>query len=201
MSYWTYISGVITVHSSGISQPHARYILDTVLEHLPTVSGSEHNMKVYVVQPYGHNYSSSTNEFGEPMCYRQDADCDGWMRVQSDYLIVLDAKLRDRIFDQTKVELSKWLCRLAKRMWIRDILVSLKGYEQELLITNSEPYAEMFEPYSTMEESGGEPAWTEYLFWDRMKDSEYPMMLGYKYFNDPENDDEIQRRRSYEKKG
>ncbi len=49
MSHWTYISGIVEVCPIGNTQPQKRYILDTVLEHLPVVSGSEGNMKVHVV--------------------------------------------------------------------------------------------------------------------------------------------------------
>lgn len=67
MSYWTYISGIVEVCPIGNTQPQKRYILDTVLEHLPVVSGSEGNMKVHVVQQYGHDSASSCNEFDEPL--------------------------------------------------------------------------------------------------------------------------------------
>ena len=33
--------------------------------------------------------------------------------------------------------------------------------------------------------------------WDRAKDSMFPMMLGYKYFSDEENDREVERRLKY----
>ena len=42
-----------------------------------------------------------------------------------------------------------------------------------------------------------EPNWCEYLMWDRAKNSNYPMMLKYKYVNDRENDKEVERRISY----
>ena len=67
MSHWTYVSGIVEVRPIGNTQPQKRYILDTVLEHLPVVSGSEGNMKVHVVQQYGHDCSSSCNEFDEPL--------------------------------------------------------------------------------------------------------------------------------------
>lgn len=59
MSHWTYVSGIVEVRPIGNTQPQKRYILDTVLEHLPVVSGSEGNMKVHVVQQYGHDCSSA----------------------------------------------------------------------------------------------------------------------------------------------
>ena len=35
--------------------------------------------------------------------------------------------------------------------------------------------------------------------WESAKDSEYPMMLAYKYVNDPENDAEVERRMKWRK--
>lgn len=42
-----------------------------------------------------------------------------------------------------------------------------------------------------------EPNWCEYLMWDRAKGSMFPMILGYKYFNDEKNDKEVERRIKY----
>lgn len=64
MSYWTYVTGVITVEPLGRTQPEKRYILETVLEHLPKVTGSERDMHINVVQNYGHDSSCNCNEFG-----------------------------------------------------------------------------------------------------------------------------------------
>ena len=35
------------------------------------------------------------------------------------------------------------------------------------------------------------------MMWDRAKNSDYPMLLAYKYFNDKENDGEVERRMEY----
>lgn len=177
MSYWTYISGVITIHVFGVTQPHKRYILDTVLQHLPVVSGSERNMKVHVIQAYGYNGSSTVNEFGEPVRFHRNADNDEWTRTQDNYFLVVEANLRDRMFDETKLEFNKWLCRMAKRLWIKDILVRLEGQGRELLITDSSPYEEM------LEYGEKELPWTDYLYWEKAEDSDYPAVLCRKYQN------------------
>ena len=65
MSSWTYINGTITVRPMGRTQPEKRYILETVLNHLPRVTGSEGDMNVYIIQKNGHNSSCSCDEFGE----------------------------------------------------------------------------------------------------------------------------------------
>lgn len=35
MSWWTYVHGIVVVKPMGRTQAEKRYILDTVLEHLP----------------------------------------------------------------------------------------------------------------------------------------------------------------------
>ena len=42
-----------------------------------------------------------------------------------------------------------------------------------------------------------EPNWCEFMMYDRAKNSDYPMTLAYKYFNDEENDKEVERRMNY----
>lgn len=50
MSSWTYVSGLIKVSPVGRTQAEKRYTLETVLAHLPAVSGSEGYMDVYIIQ-------------------------------------------------------------------------------------------------------------------------------------------------------
>ena len=197
MSYWTYINGTITVSPMGRTQAEKRYILETVLDHLPRVTGSERDMNVYIIQKNGYNSSSSHTEFGEWGGYRD------WKtlstEVQDEYILVVNASLRDRKFSETYREFQNWLCRLAKRVDVEDVLVEIQAYEQSVIIRNTnDAYGKMFEDPSWCNGTG-EPTWCEYLMWDRAKDSDYPMILGYKYFADEENDKEVERRLSYYK--
>ena len=205
MSAWTYITGVITVFPMGRTQPEKRYILDTILEHMPRVSGSEEDMHVHVVQKAGHDSSSSHNEFGEPVRKMRHYD-QRWAETQSEYLVIIEGALRDRYFEETLRELNKWLNRLAKRAGIEEILVKLRGYDsnwerKELIISDPKPYHEMAEWPSWSEKSDGEPMWCEYLMWESAKDSWYPLLLTRKYYNDPETDAEVERRMKWHKEG
>ena len=106
MSYWTYINGTVTVSPIGRTLAEKRYVLDTVLDHLPIVTGSERDMNVYIIQKDGSNSSCSCDEFGERTNnlvdeYGQRTRNRGWMRTQDDYILVLNAALRDRKFEQT----------------------------------------------------------------------------------------------------
>ena len=191
MSYWTYITGTITVSPIGRTQAQKRYILDTVLAHLPIVSGSERDMNVYVIQKNGNKTRSR-----------------GWLYTQDEYILVIDAALRDREFNQTYREFIKWLVRLGKRVMIENILIKISGYDKFTIIKDycvkNEKYSwqnvfnNLFENPSWMNDDG-EVNWCKYMLYPRAKDSDYPMMLAYKYFNDKENDKEVEKRMKYER--
>lgn len=203
MSNWSYIQGTITASPIGRTQAQKRYILDTVLAHLPIVSGSERDMNVYVIQKNGHNSSSSHDEFGERTNNLVD-----WYGNRTRNRGMLCTQLRDREFDQTYREFIKWLVRLGKRVMIDNILVKISGYDKSTIIKDycvkNEKYSyqnvflNLFEGTSWVKEDG-EVNWCEYMLYPRAKDSDYPMMLAYKYFNDEENDKEVERRIKYER--
>lgn len=212
MSNWCYITGTITASPIGRTQAEKRYILDTVLAHLPIVSGSEKDMDVYVIQKNGHNSSSSHDEFGERTnnlvdWYGNRTRSRGMLRMQDEYILVVNAALRDREFNQTYREFIKWLVRLGKRVMIDNILVKIGGYDKVAVIKDycvqNEKYSyqnvflNLFEGTSWVKKDG-EVNWCEYMLYPRAKDSDYPMMLAYKYFNDEENDKEVERRMKYE---
>ena len=213
MSWWTYINGTITVSPMGRTQAEKRYILDTVLDHLPIVSGSERDMEVYVIQKRGYNSSSSCDEFGQITNNLTD-HCGyktrkrGWLQTQDEYVLFVNGELRDREFKETYREFQKWLCRLAKRVGIVDVLVEIKDFNHNEIIRNyhlnqiyDSTYGQMFETptWSKTDKENTEPNWCEYLMWDQAKNSMYPMKLGYKYFKDEENDQEVERRLAYER--
>ena len=201
MSSWTYINGVITVYPLGRTQAEKRYILDTVLSHLPKVTGSERDMNTYVIQKNGYNSSCSHDEFGQ---YSNLGNGYKWnsghpsFETQDNYMIIVDAALRDREFEETLKEFTNWLCRLSKRVGIEDILVRVKGYDKEYIFKDRESYNKMFEDPSWCNDTG-EPNWCEFMMYDKAKNSDYPMLLAYKYFADEENDKEVERRMRYEK--
>lgn len=206
MSWWTYINGTIEVRPMGRTQAEKRYILDTVLSHLPLVTGSEKDMDVYIIQKNGTNSSSSCDEYGECTnnlidSYGGHSSSQGWLRVQDEYILVVNGSFRDRKFNETFREFMKWICRLSKRVSVSDLLVRIHDYEKSYVLENhnisDSPYYAMDELPSWCEESNGEPCWAEHLMWDRAKGSMYPMLLAYKYFDDPENDAEVERRMEY----
>ena len=188
MSWWTYINGTITVYPMGRTQAEKRYILETILSHLPKVTGSEKNMYVHIVQKIGYNSSRTWDEFG--------IFSNKEIKIQDYYILVFEASLRDRTFEETFKEFNKFLNRLAKRVLIEDILVSIKDFSKEFIFKNEKPYSEMYEQGSYGEND--KPAWWEYLMWAKGADTDLPMVLEYKYHNNLKNNEEYKRRKSWE---
>lgn len=160
MSVWSYISGIITVEVYGNTQAQSRYVLETVLDHLPVVSGSEQDMSVTIVSPpviksQTINRTICVNEFGEKVPGKIFH-----VEYSPEYHIILDASLRDRCFDRTLRELNKWLNRLAKRVSIKDVLVKVRSWDKSYVISNPFPYAQMEE----------EPVWYDYILSNKRKD-------------------------------
>lgn len=196
MSWWTYIHGTIVVSPMGRTQAEKRYVLDTVLDHLPRVTGSEKDMDVYVIQKNGYNSSSSCDEFGQITnnltdFYGNRSRSRGWLRVQDEYILVVDGSLRDREFDNTFREFQKWLIRLAKRVYIESLMVKIHDYYKTTVIQNNNNcYSNLFEDPSWSSKDG--PAWYEYLLWQPLDDDRYPKLLAYKYYDDEENDKQVE---------
>ena len=221
MSEWFYINGVITVYPLGRTQAEKRYILETVIEHLPVVSGSEGDMDIHIIQRKDTNVSSTCDEFGQRTENLKDDSGRKYkgrikysrMRYQQIYHLLLDGALRDVYFEEGFKMFNKWLNRLAKRVFIDDILVKVKGYTKDKF--NEKTYLfDRYKPYHTMEElprwaqlyhSKGkekelhyEPNWCEYLMWDKSDVSNSPLLLDYKYYFDEKLDEEMARRFCYE---
>lgn len=180
MSYWTHVRGYVMVESPGKTQAHSRFIIETVLSHLPRVSGSEGDMQAHIVQRAGHNISCNLNEFGEyiPGDFHE---------IQSKYLIMLDGDLRDTYFDETKRAVVKWLARISKRLWLTEILVEVSGFDGVMCINDPAPFSAMFENWSKPDSNATMPIsanWCEFMFWDTDEDlSEYPKALRRKYID------------------
>lgn len=150
MSSWTYIRGLIELSVPGRTQAEKDYILQTVINHLPKVTGSEGNMDIHTVQAYGHDMWSNRDEL-------DNLALD--FKTQSQYFLVLDGCLRDRWYEDTFKELNKFLNRLAKRIHIKSMYVNLLGmYPESYMFTNENNcYSHMFEQ---------EDPWYDYLMWE-----------------------------------
>lgn len=149
MSNWTYIRGLIELDVPGRTQAEIDYVLQTVIDHLPKITGSEGNMDIHIVRAYGHNSWQNFDEF-----YNRVED----FKTQSRYFLVLDGNLRDRYYEETFKELNKFLNRLGKRLMVDSVYVRLYNYEHSHIFTNkNDCYGKMFE---------NDNPWYNYLMWE-----------------------------------
>ena len=149
MSMWTYIRGLIELDVPGRTQAEKDYILQTVIDHLPKVTGSERNMEIHTVRAYGHDMWSNRDEL-------DNLSLD--FKTQSRYFLVLDGNLRNRYYEDTFKELNKFLNRLAKRLIVDSAYVRLNDYKRSYTFTNkNDCYDNMFDD---------ENPWYDYLMWE-----------------------------------
>ena len=138
MSNWTRVRGLIEVDVPGNSQAQIDYILQSTIDHLPKVTGSERNMEVYTVRTSGYN---SIKNFDENYNWVPED-----IKTQSCYFLVLDGSLRDRHYDETFKELNKFLVRLSKRIPVDYMKVELSELSRSYTFTNrNDYYSNMFE--------------------------------------------------------
>ena len=153
MSSWTYVRGMIIVDPIGESTTEKEFVVHTVLDHLPPVTGSEKNMCVYVTPSayYGLNYRRNS-EYG----YKSG-------RAAPHFLITIEGDLRDRKFDQTRDEVMRWICRLGKRLFITDICLSIRDeYGRKGVLTDERPLLDIYEgPHWIVKY--GKPKWLKQL--------------------------------------
>ena len=151
MSSWTYVRGLIEVGVPGRTQAEKDYILQTVIDHLPKVTGSEVDMSIYTIRANGHDSWSNHDEL----------DHLNWdFKTQSQYFLVLDGSLRDRHYEETFKELNKFLNRLSKRLLVVSMQVQVSTYDRSRIHTftnENDCYGNMFE---------FEDPWYSYLMWE-----------------------------------
>ena len=199
MSDWTYILGTITVVSIGRSSAETKYILESVLDHLPTVTGSEGDMQVHYLPSCYGGIIRNRNEFGQKRKWMHskefyETEFSSRNTFKNQFNVIIEANLRDREFEFTKRELMKWLCRLSKRVLVEDLLVKLSDQlGRTVILSDPEPFNEMWEQTS-WNSKGRKIAWWEYLFWEPDPLSDMPLKLVWKYLNDPIINAEMQRR-------
>lgn len=161
MSYWTYVHGSLLVETYSRSTPETLYKVQTVLNHLPLIYGSEGPVKFYPVLPDGHAYSSTHDEFEQfsNLGDRRNSRY-GWFETQTRCLIVLHGALRDRMFEQTLYETTKALSRLSSRLCVEECLITVNGFDKDFLFNNPKWLPDNYDP-----------EWTSDLLWE-FKDEE-----------------------------
>ena len=104
------------------------------------------------------------------------------------------------MFLETFREFQKWLTRLAKRVCVEQVNITIRADDRRkpyyMHYGFESPYCEMFEDPSWVSDDG-EPTWCEYLMWEREPKSWLPLHHVYKYYNDDDIDREMERRRRW----
>lgn len=168
MSNWIHIAGIITVCPFGRTQAEKQYILDTVLAHLPKVTGDEEDMNVYTIKRKGYNSTSNVDEFDNFSNLGNKYLNSYIFKTQDYYNVIVDGDLRGRLLNDTIKEFNNWLCRLAKRLYVNDVIVKITEdfTEKEIIINNNTKcYSYMFEDPSWIS-NGKSYNWCEFLMFD-----------------------------------
>lgn len=131
MSHWTYVRGVIEVDTYARSDAEAMYFVQTVISHLPKITGSERDVMYHVNRCHGHNMCSSHDEFMQPSNLG-DGELGGFY-TQTRFLITIEGNLRDRLPAETIRETTKMLSRLASRLDISSCVVSVSDTERRFV--------------------------------------------------------------------
>ena len=170
MSWWTFVNGVVTVHVPGRTQAEIEYILNTILDHLPRVTGSERNMEIHINKVNGCDSSCNCDEFHNYSNLGNGKH--GGFETQSTYLLTIYGRLRDRMFETTLKEVSKWVHRLGTRLQIDDCYIKVKGYEQSYVFTNENNRLKNLYDWEN------ETTWCDYLRWDYPRNENGCLLCG-----------------------
>ena len=115
ISWWTYVAGVIEVDTFARSDAEAIYLAQTVVNHLPRITGSERDVEFHLTKPSGYCSSSNVDEFNQESDLYNDEFCRMFV-TQERILITIYGNLRDRMFKRTLRETTKMLARLSSRL-------------------------------------------------------------------------------------
>ena len=150
MSFWTQVFGTVEVKPLGYSEHAREFVLKTVLDYLPPVTGSEGPMRINAIMSEYKTSYSSTDDFG------QDRDSRHLRGQATAFLVTVYGSLRDRMFEQTKGEFDAWLETLARRVLVTDVMVRVSSDCGDVAkYEDASPYREMFEEPSYQRDGFG----------------------------------------------
>lgn len=194
MSVWTSVRGIVEVAPMGRTQAEKTYVLETILAHQPRITGSEDDANVKYFTNPGYNETSTHDELGCPYESIEDS------QQQTLYTIVITGDLRDREFESAYKDTVAWLCRLAKRVLVRNALVRVSDDcgKSAIIDDDHKLFCEMFE----------RPSWSspkkdrhrnrfEYLLWDGDGYSGLPLSIVASDYADEEIELELERRKAF----
>ena len=131
MSKWTYVIGTVKVDTFSSSSAEAMFIAQTVVNHLPKITGSERDVEYYFNLIKGPNTSSTFDDFGcHTNLYKN------FYEYQSEVLVTFQGSLRDREFEETLKEVTKTVNRLSKRLWVNECSILVYGNGKKYEFSN-----------------------------------------------------------------
>jgi len=177
MSMWTYITGCIRVYCGAKTDEESEYILKTVLNHLPKITGSNGNANIQVVNTGTVTGVVNCDEFFVPKIYVKKGYGEHYCYDEHmEYNIVISGNLRDRVQKETVKETYKFITRLSKRVSVCDgcVMIRESCYKDEdnPTIIDCKRFENMYEY---------EDNWCNYLRWGYYKNYSYPKELIKKY--------------------
>ena len=129
MSSWSYVLGTIKVVGVGRTDEEMEFMLKTTLNHLPRVTGSEGDMQVFLNKSNSIICRTFSDEFGNKSNLSKSFE------THDMFLITVYGSLRDRDFERTLREFSKWFYRLASRTNICDYCIHIQCYDRHYTMT------------------------------------------------------------------
>ena len=148
---WVYVIGAIEVDTYAQTSAEAKYIIETVIRHLPKVHGGEGPVKISYCLKEGSNVSSNTDEFGR-FSNLYDGSYFETFEDQTKAIITLYGDLRHNDFEETKRDVSRLLARLAKRLDVYNCCVRVTdSFKNECIFTNRNDW--LGEIYGGVEDS------------------------------------------------
>lgn len=150
MSHWTYVTGIIKVRSPGRFDEETVYMLKSITKKLPIIHGSEGDVAINIVPDLSSKDYELEDERGlsrreaEPMFWYQHSK---FFSKYTFYLITLSGTLRDRDFDETLMETEKLIFRLAKRVPIEEISVTVRDdfFGKSYTFNDTQPLSVVYE--------------------------------------------------------
>lgn len=179
---WSFVRGIVEVDPLGRTPAETRYVLETVLNHLPIIPGSERNCQIHIMPSHSFLMYGCCDEFGVDLMLNRERKED-YIKARNIYMLVLEGDLRHTDFQKTYRRVVKWLCRLAKRVHILDVLLKVEDTSRQKIriITNQNEY------WGSLYENGGptdeDMNWCQYLL-PVSKLNEMPALLAYKYYGE-----------------
>ena len=130
MSSWTYVHGMVELDVMASTSAEAIFKAQTIVDHLPRITGSEGPAKwaVVPVTSWANVHSGIDELRHRSNLGKRSSWSDYEFERQTRVMLVLQGDLRDRYFEETLYETTKCLSRLAARVRVNHCLVRVSHW-------------------------------------------------------------------------